>query len=170
MREIPLTQGKVALVDDKDYAVLMVHKWYAHRMGKNWYAIRRKPGEDHESMHRRLCDGLNDCISLQVDHIDGNGLNNQRHNLRVATRNQNIRNQSKHRNNMSLYKGVSFVSAGKGGRITDGWAARIAINCKRKYLGTYATAELAAHAYDDAARRLHGEFARLNFQPAEHSL
>jgi hypothetical protein len=90
-----------------------------------------------------------------VDHIDGNTLNNQRSNLRIVNRFQNGMNQGKHKNNTSGYKGVNSNGFN--------YMARIRVNGERIYIGTYSTVEEAGRAYDNKAKELHGEFAKLNF-------
>jgi len=103
-------------------------------------------------MHRVVARTPN---NMQTDHVDRNPLNNTEKNLRACTVSQNQRNRGKAANNTSGYKGVA--AHGKG------WEAKIKVNNKIHHLGTYATVELAARAYDEAAKQLHGEFARLNF-------
>ncbi len=94
--------------------------------------------------------------TLEIDHIDGNRLNNQLNNLRAATRQQNGRNMAKRRNTSSAYKGVSFR------KDTRVWAAYIKFQSKKVNLGCYPTQEQAAKAYNEAAIKYFGEFARLN--------
>jgi hypothetical protein len=147
MAEVPLTQGKVALVDDEDYEYLSQFKWYAQKSETTWYAARHPTKNKTVRMHRVLMD---DPQGLEVDHEDRDGLNNQRYNLRVATHAQNGRNRRPHTNKTSGYKGVYWQKA--SGR----WIVQI-------QLGSYDTAEEAARMYDEAARRYHGEFAYLNF-------
>jgi len=95
--------------------------------------------------------------SLQVDHADRDKKNNRRNNLRPCTLSQNQSNKLVHRNNKSGYKGVSLHSQ------SDKWRAIINHNKKKISLGLFFSKEEAAKAYDEAARRLQGEFARLNF-------
>lgn len=98
---------------------------------------------------------------LEIDHINRNGLDNRRSNLRIATRSQQRANQLK-RTHHTTYKGI-FAWGNK-------WAARISYDNKKYHLGVFDFQEDAAKAYDEAARRLHGQFARLNFPlPGEHS-
>src|ERR1700685_1864374 len=116
MKFIPLTQGKVAMVDDADYEWLAQWKWFAIFDHGNWYAVRnvRKPDGTQTPlrMHRVLL-GLTD-LKIEVDHRDGNGLNNQRHNLRIATHGQNMCNRSMQKNNISGVRGVCWhKDAGK---------------------------------------------------------
>jgi hypothetical protein len=153
MKEIQLTQGQTALLDDEDYDVVSQYKWYASRNGNTFYAMRRD-GRRLVSMHSMITG-----FSL-VDHRDGDGLNNQRANLRKASHAQNMQNQMVSVNNTSGYKGVHFAFEKRK------WQARIMANGKRISLGLFATPEEAALAYNDAAERLHGEFARLNVNRA----
>lgn len=159
-REIPLTQGKVAVVDDADYEWLMQWKWHFRSMG---YAGRRASKEAGGRalilMHRLI---TNAPSGLDVDHVDGNRLNNQRSNLRLCTRAQNMRNQRKTKRLVSSqFKGVSLYKPKK-------WVAYIGLSRHKMHsLGYFHTELEAAHAYDAAARLHFGEFARLNF-PAEN--
>lgn len=152
--EIPLTQGFVALVDEEDYdRVTAAGKWYAHVKGPSVYAQRRAPegGERKIRLHTFLTGWP------LVDHINLDGLDNRRVNLRPATTAENLRNVGPRRTNTSGFKGVT---RGRHGR---GWVAQIRFNGQNIRLGTHSTREEAARAYDAAARELHGEFARLNF-------
>jgi hypothetical protein len=153
MKEILLTRNKVALVDDKDFDRLNHYSYSAHKRFNNWYAIRH--GENHcvIRMHHDVL-GLNP--SVIVDHKDGDGLNNQSENLREATKSQNAANSRK-RNGSSIYKGVSYKES------SDKWQAKICVNYKQIYLGLHENEVDAALAYDSAAMKYFGEFARLNF-------
>lgn len=154
MREIPLTQGKVALVDDADYDKLIQYNWFAQRIRHHWYACRRG-GRTY--MHREIL-GLSPIE--QCDHIDGNGLNNQRQNLRLSTATQNQGNRRKlTTETFSQYKGVSRYKRGNA----KPWQSYITREHKTKHLGYFATEIEAAHVYDTAARVLFGPFARCNF-------
>lgn len=95
-------------------------------------------------------------VGMVTDHIDHNGLNNQRSNLRVCSRSENMFNQRVHSNNTSGYKGVSW------NKVARKWDARIAFHGKRLLIGYFDTIEDASRAYDSAAQRLHGDFAVLN--------
>lgn len=160
-KTIELSQGKVALVDDEDYAWLSRWKWSAAKFDKDsstYYAVRtiRLPNGRWGSikMHRIIVDATN---GTRVDHKDGDGLHNTRDNLRQSTPQQNNCNSSKQSNNTSGYKGVCRNKS------RARWIAQITANGIRKWIGSFATAEEAALAYDIAAIELHGEFARLNF-------
>ncbi len=92
-----------------------------------------------------------------VDHVNGNGLDNRRSNLRLCAHAENLRNRKIHKNNKSGFKGV------RKRKESSLWRAEIRSNHKFYFLGNFHSAEEAAHAYDAAALKLHGEFARLNF-------
>jgi hypothetical protein len=153
LRTIELTQGKVALVDDEDYDWLSQWKWYAHRNPKTriyWYA-RRDEKRRTIFMHREI---LRTSRGSQVDHRDQNGLNNQKSNLRDCTHAQNMQNRRP--SAKTGFRGVTQYRK-------DTWKSEIKTNGLRIYLGYYATAEEAARAYDRAAIKYFGEFAKLNF-------
>lgn len=151
MKEIPLTRGLVALIDDEDYAAVSKFKWHAQWSRRTFYA-KRRDGDKHVALHQILIPGV-----LQIDHRDGNGLNNQRSNLRSATAGENSRNRGPNKNNASGWKGVSWYKAGRK------WRATIYVQGKNRLLGSFDDSVEAAKAYDAAARELHGQFARLNF-------
>ena len=156
MKEIKLTRGLVALVDDEDYEFLSQRHWYAAKRKKTYYArtdkmVNWKTTKTY--MHRLI---LNTPKGMQTDHIDHNGLNNQRHNIRICTNTQNRRNVSSH--GRSKYLGVSF----NGKHIR----AQITIGDKYIHLGYFKTEEDAARAHDIKAKELFGEFANLNFKVA----
>lgn len=138
-----------ALVDARDYVKIAQYRWYVSSYG---YAAR-KDKRRFVFMHDMIADP---GPGLTVDHRNHNLLDNRRRNLRVCTWAENQRHRRKFKNNTSGYKGVSF-QAGK-------WVARITADYKSHYLGRFATAIEAARAYDEAAVRLHGEFAHLNFK------
>lgn len=161
MRKIKLTQGKYAIVDDEDYERVSQYKWYANRIGSNIYAVRSEGGRVNRKfifLHRFIIDAPKNSM---VDHINRNGLDCRRENLRFATKSQNMRNRGPNANNSSGFKGVSWD--GKRRK----WQANITIQGKQIGLGRYETAREAAHAYDDAARKYHGEFAWTNFEGAD---
>lgn len=149
MKEIPLTQGFVAQVSDEDYVYLSMFRWtIARRRTKN-YAMGRIDGKP-QLMHRVIMGNP----ELPVDHRDGDGLNNQRSNLRLATTSQNAA-YSKKRPSQCKYKGA-YAHQGK-------WIAAITVNYHQKHLGVFNSPEEAARAYDEAALKYFKEFAVLNF-------
>lgn len=161
-RFIRLTHGMFAVVDAADYASLSAFNWYyftsANR--QTGYAVRAtknvntKTGHTNIRMHRQI---LVVPPGIEIDHINGDGLDNRRCNLRVATTIENARNRPLRRDNQSGYKGVYWS---KEHRV---WRASIRVNKRLVYLGSFETKVLAAHAYDRAALEHFGAFARINF-------
>ena len=155
MKDIELTQGKVALVDDEDYEYLKQSKWYAHNQRDGeCYAMG---GRGKIYMHRLI---MGTPKGMYTDHINGNGLDNRKENLRVCTNAQNLMNRPKSKINTTGYKGVTISKYRD--RINTYIRAQININGKNKFLGFHKTPELAAKAYNKAAIKYHGEFAQLN--------
>lgn len=153
---VPLSRGYTALVDAADYdRVTAAGPWHAHPGQRTTYAqhnVRRAEGGwTSESMHAFLTD-----FPL-VDHVNGNGLDNRRANLRPATSGGNAANRPVRRDSRSGFKGVFPNPIGRP------WRAQICVNGHKRHLGLYDTAEDAARAYDAAASEAWGEFARLNF-------
>jgi hypothetical protein len=154
LKEIPLTKGKIAIVDDEDFEMLSRFKWCCSNRG---YAIR-KSNEDGKPktmlMHRFI---LGASKGVFVDHIDGNPLNNQRGNLRLVSNRQNCLNQKIGVRNKSGYKGVWWnKESGK-------WATGVRGENKEKYfLGYFENKHDAARMYNFWAVDLYGEYARLN--------
>jgi hypothetical protein len=155
IREIPLTQGQVALVDTGDYDFLMQWKWayFRTKTGKTGYAGRSAPNSTYLYMHRIILDAPK---GVQVDHKDLNGLNNIRANLRFCTPSQNSQNRAKDSRCSSQYKGVSWHKS------SGLWFACLNISHKRHYLGYFRSEIDAAIAYNAAAIKHFGEFARIN--------
>lgn len=150
MQEIPLNgpkgHGRSLLVDDADYPLVAQFKWYAKEDDcGNIYAYT------HFTAHS-LITGF-----PLTDHINGDGLDNRRSNLRSATSRQNKMNCRVRKDSKTGFKGVTSQRGGRG------FTARIQANGKRQTLGWFHSAEEAAHAYDAAAQELYGEFAWLNF-------
>jgi len=157
MKLIPLTKGYEAIVDDEDFEELSRHKWHAKVHGRPGavYAARyfhRNGKGITERMHRRI---MQPARGLDVDHVNGNGLDNRRSNLRVCTRSENCANSNGHSDRASRFKGVVAVHGGV-------WRAKIEVNYRNIHLGRFATEEEAALAYNAAAVEHFGEFARLN--------
>jgi len=147
MKTIALTDGSLMFYDDEDEQLALSRRWINTRGhaafsedGKSIYfareVIKAQPGYD-------------------IDHVDGNTLNNQKCNLRLATKSQNQCNRGKTKSNTTGYKGV-FANG-------SGFMARLVFEGKKYYLGSYKSIEAAARAYDVKAKEIHGEFARLNF-------
>ncbi len=159
---VPLTQGVEAIVDLADIDLVQSRNWYASKGRHTLYAVsngeRRgsAPRAPSVQMHRVVL-GLAPDDPREVDHIDHDGLNNRRSNLRPATRSQNSRNMGSPTGARTPYKGVGWHSRDQS------WRAYISIDRRQISLGYFATEEEAARAYDAAAVEAWGEFAWLNF-------
>jgi len=161
-RKIPLTQGKYAIVDPEDYEELARYNWYAVQSPRGFYAQRSvsvkakngRSGQENVRMHRVI---LKAPEGKFVDHINHNGLDNRKSNLRICTMQQNSWNMRKQRGNCtSQYKGVSWrKDAGK-------WQARIIYNAKAISIGFFDDEKAAAISYDAKAKELFGEYASPN--------
>lgn len=142
---IQLTKGKFAIVDECDFEYLNQFKWHA-ASGKSdkWYARRKIIGSGGQCimMHKELIPNAN-----EIDHINGNGLDNRRTNLRPLSHSNNVRNKEKKKNTKSKYRGVHPTNGGRSGS----WMARITINKKTLHLGSFKNEEQAAEAYINAA-------------------
>lgn len=161
-RLIPLTLGQVAIVDAADYEWLSQWNWFAVWMpnANTYYADRHAPKQPdgkrpHILMHRFI---LGDPPGRVVDHLDHNGLNCRRNNIRVATSSQNNQNTRKYRSNPNGLKGVTYHT---DRRAEKAWRASIRVHGKLKHLGGFPTKELAAEAYRAAAIQYFGEFAHI---------
>jgi len=150
---IPLTQGKFAIVDAEDYNRLAKYKWSCQKDRNNYYASRAN-GNTRIFMHREI---MKAPKGLQVDHINRNGLNNRKSNLRLCTHAENVHNSRPMRNGSSQYKGVCWHKCKKK------WCVSISKSGKRTYLGHFDDEMEAGVAYDRKAEELFGEFAYLNF-------
>ena len=164
-KEIQLNHGKVALVDDEDFEELNKYKWYAHKMrGDLFYAYRRKRRIENQegnrgviSMHKML---ISDA--KEIDHKNGNSLDNRKENLRGCSHSQNIANSKTRtmygsKNKTSFFRGVNWSAQRKK------WRARVCKNYKVFELGFFNDQLDAAKAYDKKSKELFGDFARLNF-------
>jgi hypothetical protein len=148
-KQIQLTQGKFALVDDEDYCDLSQYKWSLATCG---YAQRGTSPKIY--MHRQI---MNAPTGMEVDHINGNRADNRKSNLRLCSHQQNLQARPRFKNNSSGFRGVNYEKKG-----LKHWRARIELNGKKIDLGLYIDPRDAAIAYNNAARIIHGEFARLN--------
>jgi len=158
MKEIKLTQGKVALVDDENFDYLNQWNWFAMKHRYTFYAVMHpkrtiKYVQTSILMHRMILNLTN--YKIQVDHKDQNGLNNCKTNLRRVSNGQNQMN--KRSSGVSKYLGVSYDHK-------KYIKAAIRTNGNITQLGYFKTEEEAAKAYDKAAKEQHGEFANLNFK------
>lgn len=157
MRLIPLSQGLFAKVDDADYDAVMQFKWYARKNGRGIYAARRIVKANGKTavqyMHQFLIPGV-----PRVDHRDGNGLNNQRYNLRPATHQQNMQGfRQPKTGTTSKFRGVCWHKQhGK-------WQAQIKVDGRTKFLGHFTIEEDAARARDKATLKYYGPDAHFNF-------
>jgi len=161
-RRIPLTQGKYAILDPEDFERLNKHKWHINSGRNTCYAVRTafKDGKRiHTKMHRVI---INPPGHLVVDHINRNGLDNRKANLRAVTCAQNNINKRsiKRKNSPSKYKGVYWSKRDKK------WQVQICHNYKCRTIGQFDDEIQAAKAYDTAAKKYHGEFAVLNLTEA----
>lgn len=157
--EIKLTQGKTAIIDEEDWEKISKYKWCAWRGDKIWYAVSYIPGTRNPQkfvrLHRVIVDALE---GEEVDHINTDGLDCRKENLRRCTKSQNGHNREKYRCNKSGYKGVFYRKED----VKNPYIANITKEHRRTYIGKFATAEEAAKAYNEKAKELFGEFARLN--------
>ena len=160
MIEIPLTQGKVALIDDEDYELVSKYKWFPQKGNNTVYLVAHSKGVPSKErktirMHRLI---MNAQPGQKIDHVNGNGLDNRKENLRFATSQQNSQNLRRFEG-VSKYKGVVYDTNPKQ---KNKWRARITVNKNRIHLGRFPSEREAAFAYNEAAIKYFGGFARLN--------
>lgn len=149
---IQLTQGKVAIVDDEDFENLNKFRWYFCKR----YAVRdvRVDGKKETIYMHRLVTNAPD--HLEVDHINSDGIDNRKENLRLCTHAENSRNRGIAKNNTSKYKGVWFSKR------YNRFFAETRLNGKKVYVGSFKTAEEASEAYKTKVLEIHGDFANIN--------
>jgi hypothetical protein len=157
-RKIDISEGYFTLVEPRDYYRIRRFKWCVWGTGSKFYAARVMvigPGKTKIMyLHRQL---LNAPKGVLVDHRNRDPLDNRRQNLRFATHSENVQNRGKRKNTTSKFIGVWFR------KVNGKWESRITHKDKKIYIGTFDSEIDAAKAYDEAARKYHGEFARLNF-------
>ena len=157
MKTIPLTQGYETIVDDEDYEELSKYKWHVGGVkGYTKYAqrkIRINGKRTSISMHVVI---LASPLGFEVDHKDGNGLNNTKENLRSVKHSDNCKNRKKRKDSTQTFKGIRKRKNGT-------WRARIYSNGNKIIIGSFQNEFDAASAYDRAAIKYHGEFAKTNF-------
>ena len=152
---IKLTRGQIAIIDQDDYKAISQFKWQAHydpSLGQ-YYAVDTRWHKEKKvyytaRMHREI---MNCPNGMEVDHINGNKLDNRKCNLRICTRTQNMHNRKKYKNSTNNYKGVF--------RHGEKWRASIMANRKKHYLGVFETEIEAYKAYQVASKKYHGEFS-----------
>jgi len=167
MKTISLTQGQVTLVDDENYEELSQRKWLAHYINRgkneNCYAMRSVYlGGGRKNKKYKPVKMQNEIMNppegMVVDHINGNGLDNRKFNLRICTQQQNVQNSR----SKGKFKGA-YDSKEKNRK--KRWISKIGLNGKTIHIGHFKTEKEAARAYDKKAIELFGEFANLNFPP-----
>lgn len=156
MKKIKLSQNQFTLVDNKDFKYLNKFNWYVHSGGNTVYAARNSKTINGKRktiwMHKEI---MKTPKGMETDHIDGNGLNNQRKNLRICTKSENQHNRSKYKCNTSGFKGVSWHIGHKK------WGASIQSSGKQIYLGYYDSKIEAYNAYCNACTKYHRDFAKI---------
>ena len=163
MKQIQLSKGKVAIVDDDDYEYISQWKWHAHfnAILRTWSAIRKEKGENGKYrqvfMHNKI---MNAPDGFEVDHINHDRLDNRRSNLRICTHKENTFNRRSQNKSRSKYKGVAWHKHNKM------WQANITVDGKQIPLGYFKNEIDAAKAYDMASKKYQGDFAFLNFPNA----
>lgn len=163
MKEIVITKEFKVQVDDEDFDKVSKYNWYAVKGKNTYYAYTdtRSPNNVEGKqfpMHKLILNIVNASPAILIDHIDGNGLNNQKLNLRKATNQQNCFNvEAKAKNKTAKFKGVYKTESGK-------YEAQIKLNYKSNSLGRYTLEETAAKVYDAVARFYMKDFAYCNFE------
>lgn len=156
MKEIQLTGGYKTVVDDDDYEKFSKYRWYYQKIGKVVYARGQDKDKKFFYLHRSI---MRNPKGVNVDHINRNGLDNRKSNLRIATKSQNGCNRGPDSDNTTGYKGVIFH---KGKWRKKRFIAQITKDKKIHRIGYFLTAKEAAIAWNKAAIKYHGEFAYQN--------
>ncbi len=152
MKIIQLTREQVAQVDDEDFEYLNQFNWWVTKKKSGYYAFRQE-GRNVIYMARQI---MNAQKGDYVDHRNHNTLDNQKYNLRICTHSQNLQNMKIRSGCSSRYKGVDFYKNRKK------WRGKIKVGCKYVFLGLFEREDDAALAYNEAADKYFGEFAKLN--------
>lgn len=155
---LPLPCGRTFLIDAADYEWVSRYRWHSSGRRRNYVATRVPGTGERIKLHRLL---LGAPAGREGDHIDGDGLNNTRANLRIATSSENNANRKRGRRSFSGFRGVYFIQ--QDYPLARPWRAQISIGNKSRFLGYFGSAEAAAAAYDAAARKAFGQFAQMNF-------
>lgn len=156
MKKIKLTQNKYALVDDSDFEKLNKFKWFPDKGGNTFYVVRNS--KDSKGKHKKVRmhqEIMKTPRGMETDHRDGNGLNNQRKNLRICTKSQNQHNRGKYQCNTSGFKGVSWH------KNKEKWESQIRVDGTLKHLGSFLNKIEAYEAYCKACIKYHKEFSRI---------
>ena len=159
MIQIPLTQGQFALIDDEDFDIVSKHKWHAKKYKHTYYAATNIKKEDKKTilrMHRLI---INVPDGMEIDHLDHNGCNNQKYNIKVCTHWENMQNKKNQYDVLTTtkMKGVYFDNT------TKKWKSTIWINGRSKSLKSSDRLEYAIRAYNRASMFYFGERAFLNY-------
>lgn len=161
MKEIELTQNYKAIVDDEDFDYLNQFHWNVRIVSGTQYAKRNiniGQKQTTSNMHREI---MKCPKNMMVDHINGNGLDNRKENLRICTRSENLMNSNKPKDaKSSKYKGVNYQKLTPGHKKV--WRAEIRLNKKSIFLGCFELEKDAAKTYNEAAIKYFGQFAKLN--------
>jgi hypothetical protein len=165
MKEIELQRGLVALVDDEDFKYLNQFKWNWVEGYNTFYCVRNITKEDGRKTQIRMHNVIMKTQKgMEVDHINHDGLDNRKYNLRNCTHQENCMNRLSERKPKSGFKGVYPI---KGGN-PHHWSAQISVNGKKERIGSFKTKEEAALEYNRRAIKLHGKFAKLNLVNGEY--
>lgn len=154
MRKVPLTQGAFALVDESDLENTSKNYWTLGNGKRGRYAKRRVGPSDVVLMHREIM-GLSKGDGFVVDHINGNGLDNRRMNLRVCSNGENLRNRGASKSNKSGHKGISFDKS------RNKWSVEICVDYKKVFRKRFTCLDEAVKAQREMMKKYHGDFARV---------